>query len=460
MLALTVDIGSTFTKAIVLDVNRESIVAGSTAPSTVEKDVSIGLENALEKMDGWRSLKSRIELKLGCSSAAGGLRIAAIGLVPELTGEAAKRAALGAGGKVIGVYSHKLNKEDVKRLEDSSPDIILLSGGTDGGDEKIVTHNGQILAQSGIACPIVLACNREAASRVEETLVRAGKAVVPTENVMPELERLNVEPAKKIIRDLFIQHITKAKGLEKAKEFVEVLMPTPSASLNAVQLLSEGTPKEPGLGDLMTVEVGGATTNVYSVSEEPRPAANVIRKGVQEGKVKRTVEGDLGVRVSAASLVEAVGPETLSKLVRANPARNTLGMANCLANNPSALPRTRQELQFDNALVRSAVRIAVERHVGCLEEMNTPAGRYLLQTGKNFLGLKTLIGSGGPIVYSRNPSLVLDEATDKGDKPTLLKPTRPKKFVDADYVLWSAGLLSSNYPDKALRLLKNSLKPV
>ncbi|HEY4657248.1 MAG TPA: glutamate mutase L, partial [Candidatus Bathyarchaeia archaeon] len=113
MLALTVDIGSTFTKAIVLDISQETIVARSTEPSTVERDVSVGLERALEKMDSWGSLKGRLELRLGCSSAAGGLKIAAVGLVPELTGEAARRAALGAGGKVIGVYSHRLNKDDV-----------------------------------------------------------------------------------------------------------------------------------------------------------------------------------------------------------------------------------------------------------------------------------------------------------------------------------------------------------
>ena len=460
MLALTVDIGSTFTKAIVLDISQETIVARSTEPSTVERDVSVGLERALEKMDSWGSLKGRLELRLGCSSAAGGLKIAAVGLVPELTGEAARRAALGAGGKVIGVYSHRLNKDDVKRLEDSTPDLVLFSGGTDGGDEKVVSHNGSLLAQSGITCPIVVACNREVASEVEETLVRAGKTVVRTENVMPELGRLNVEPAKKIIRDLFIKHITRAKGLEKAKEFVEVLMPTPSASLSAAQLLSEGTAREPGLGDLMAVEVGGATTNVYSVFEEPNPPANIIHKGVKEGTVKRTVEGDLGVRISAPNLVEAAGEDDFGKMVAANPAKNASEMADRLANNPSTLPRTRQELQFDSALVKLAVRFAVERHVGSFEEIITPAGRYLLQMGKNFLGLRTLVGSGGPIVYNRSPSLVLDEATDKGDKPNLLKPKRPRKFVDANYVLWSAGLLASHYPDTALRLLKNSLKPV
>src|SRR3989304_8858916 len=121
MLALTVDIGSTFTKAIVLDISQETIVARSTGPSTVERDVSVGLERALEKMGSWGSLKGKLELRLGCSSAAGGLKIAAVGLVPELTGEAARRAALGAGGKVIGVYSHRLNKDDVKRLDGSSP---------------------------------------------------------------------------------------------------------------------------------------------------------------------------------------------------------------------------------------------------------------------------------------------------------------------------------------------------
>jgi uncharacterized protein (TIGR01319 family) len=361
---------------------------------------------------------------------------------------------------VVGIYSHRLTKEDLQRIEESGPDIVLVSGGTDGGDRETVEHNGRIIAMSRLTCPIVVACNREAAPRVEEALSDAGKKSIVTENVLPDLQKLNVEPAKEVIRSLFITHITKAKGLERAKAFVDLLMPTPSASLNAARLLADGTSKEQGLGDAMVVEVGGATTNVYSIFDEPDHKENVIRKGIQEDRVKRTVEGDLGVRVSAVSLIESVGVENVKAFMRQRTDLDVLGMGTRLSENPAFLPRTEEEIEFDNALARLAVRFAIERHVGTLEEINTPSGRYYLQTGKNYGKVSTLVGSGGPIVYSPNALRILDEAVASQKRPDILKPTRPERLVDRDYLLWSMGLLSLHYPDIAVRMLKKSLQPV
>ncbi len=458
MLALTVDFGSTFTKAIVIDVDNGHIIGRSTSPSTVDTDITDGLKRALGKIHGWPGLEGKLDHRLACSSAAGGLRVAAIGLVPELTGEAARQAALGAGGKVIGVYSHKMTSEDMVRLERSNPDIVLLSGGTDGGDHETVEHNGALLSRSRLDCPIIVACNRQAASQIQTRLSGAGKTVVQVDNVMPEVGKLNVEPARQVIRELFVKHIVKAKGLEKSRAFVDLLMPTPSASLQATKLLGEGTRDEPGIGSVMVVEIGGATTNVHSVFEEPRRGANVIRKGISEEKVKRTVEGDLGVRVSAPSLVDTAGVEVVRDMgkIQLDPEV----AAESLARHTSQLARTDEERSLDNALVRLAVRIAVERHVGMLELVNTPTGRFYFQTGKDFSALDSLVGSGGPIVYSSNPSTILQEAFYSESRPDVLKPKGPKKLIDHDYVLWSMGLLSTRFPDAALRILKKSLKPV
>jgi uncharacterized protein (TIGR01319 family) len=457
MLAMTVDFGSTFTKVVVIDLDEERVVARSCCPSTVNSDINIGLGKALDEIG---SLQGRAELRLACSSAAGGLRIVAIGLVPELTVEAARHAALGAGAKVVGAYSHKLTKVDLQLIEESGPDIVLLSGGTDGGDRETVGHNGGLIALSRLTCPIVVACNREAAPEVEKVLSNAGKKSIVTENVLPDLQRLNVEPAKEVIRSLFITHITKAKGLERAKTIVDLLMPTPSASLNAARLLADGSSKEQGLGDAMVVEVGGATTNVYSIFEEPDHKENVIHKGIREGRVKRTVEGDLGVRVSAVSLIDSVGVGNVKTLMGQGTNLDVLEMGTRLSDNPAFLPRTQEEIEFDNALARLAVRFAIERHVGTLEEIHTPSGRYCLQTGKNYGTMSTLVGSGGPIAYSPNASSILDEGLASQKRPDILKPTRPERFVDRDYLLWSMGLLSLHYPDIALRMLRKSLQPV
>ncbi|WP_455280387.1 methylaspartate mutase accessory protein GlmL [[Eubacterium] cellulosolvens] len=460
MLALTVDFGSTFTKAIIIDLHKETIVARSISPSTVDTDINIGLQSAFDKIKNWRRFESNIKLKLACSSAAGGLRIVAIGLVPELTGEAAKQAVLGAGGKIIGIYTHELTKEDLKKLEELKPDIIILTGGTDGGDIRTVEHNSLQLSESQLICPIVVACNREATQSVIEKLEGSRKRTVRTDNVMPELGKLNIEPAKAAIRELFLKHIIQAKGLEKAKSYVDVLMPTPSASLEAAELLSTGTLNESGIGNLIIVEVGGATTNIYSVFDEPPPESNVIKKGIKEEKIKRTVEGDLGVRISAPSLIQIAGIEQIRKLLKTRTKSEILKQAHMLARETSHISNTKRDLDFDDALTRLAVRHGVERHVGLIDEIQTPSGKYFFQRGKDFESLKILIGSGGPIVHSRKPSIILNEAIRTKGRPDILKPRKPKKFIDNNYILWSMGLLSRSHPDTALRMLKRSLKPI
>jgi uncharacterized protein (TIGR01319 family) len=237
-------------------------------------------------------------------------------------------------------------------------------------------------------------------------------------------------------------------------------MPTPSASLRGSELLADGTAKEKGFGDVMVVEVGGATTNVYSIFTEPKSQANVLHKGMEEGRVKRTVEGDLGVRVSAPSLVHAVGTENIMKLMGTISGFDALGAAERLARDTSQLPETEEDRAFDMALTKMAVRHAVARHVGRIDEVHTPAGTHFFQTGKNFETLGALVGSGGPVVHSPNPARVLNEGIAGNEDPTILKPKKPRTLIDGEYVLWSMGLLSEHYPDVALRMLKRSLRPV
>ena len=458
MLALTVDFGSTFTKTIVIDLHKENIVARSISPSTINTDINIGLQRTFNKIKNWRTLEKNLEIKLACSSAAGGLRIAAIGLVPELTGEAAKQAALGAGGKIIGIYTHKLTKQDLKKLEKSKPDIILLTGGTDGGDRKTVEYNSHQLARSKLICPIVVACNREATDPIIDELEKSCKRTVKTENVMPELGKLNTEPAKIAIREIFLKHIIQAKGLEKARSYVDLLMPTPSASLEAASLLSTGTSNLSGIGNLMIVEVGGATTNIYSVFDEPPSKNNVIKKGIKEERIKRTVEGDLGVRISAPNLIQIAGIDQIQKLVKTRTKSDILKHAKFLARKTSHVSNTEKDIEFDDALTRLVVRFGVERHVGRINDIQTPSGRYYLQKGKDFESLKILIGTGGPIVHSKKNSIILNEAIRSKERPDILKPINPKKIIDNDYILWSMGLISRSHPDTAFRMLKKSLK--
>lgn len=264
MLALLIDIGSTYTKLAAVDLEGEEIIDRVEALTTVDSDVTLGVRCALERLKSRQNLKSsQFKIKLACSSAAGGLKLAAVGLVPELTAEAAKRAALSAGAKVIGVYAYNLSKAEVEKIYQSSPDIILLAGGTDGGDEETILHNASVIADSALDCPIIIAGNKCVASKVSELLNANRKKIIVVENVLPDLDQLNIEPTREAIRRTFIERIIYAKGLSKVSAFVEALpLPTPSSVLAAAELLSDGTTTEPGLGELVIADVGGATTEI------------------------------------------------------------------------------------------------------------------------------------------------------------------------------------------------------
>ncbi len=234
-----------------------------------------------------------------------------VGLVRELTAEAARQAALGAGARLVGTFAYRLTAADVSKIEQLAPDILLLAGGTDGGNSEVILHNAGALGRSRLACPIVLAGNRGALDACRERL--AGRPLIVTENVMPEFNVLNIEPARAAIREVFIDRIVHAKGIDRAQAmFDQVLMPTPAAVMEGARLLADGCPGAAGLGALLVVDPGGATTDVHSVASGEPSAAGVIPQGLPEPRVKRTVEGDLGMRHNIAAIDEAAGEGALA----------------------------------------------------------------------------------------------------------------------------------------------------
>ena len=155
---ILIDFGSTYTKAIVIDIEKQLILGRAQAPTTIQMDIAIGLNEALSALETTAGIDlSRIDGKYASSSAAGGLKMAAIGLVPDLTLEAARRACLGAGAKVVCSYGFEIDEQIVHEIESAACDIVLLCGGTDGGDKKVITHNAEVLAASAIRCPILIA---------------------------------------------------------------------------------------------------------------------------------------------------------------------------------------------------------------------------------------------------------------------------------------------------------------
>ncbi|MGE0876791.1 MAG: methylaspartate mutase accessory protein GlmL [Burkholderiales bacterium] len=455
--ALLIDFGSTFTKLRAVDLEGRRIIGAGQGPSTVDSDIMLGMRAALADLERRCGGLPRFRYRLASSSAAGGLRMVTIGLVRELTAEAARRAALGAGARLVGTYAYRLTQADIAAIVALAPDIVLLAGGTDGGNTEVVLHNAGLLAQSPLACPLVYAGNRAAWDEARTLL--AGKNVRCTENVMPEFNELNIEPARAAIRQVFIERIVHAKGIDRAAaEFDQVLMPTPAAVLEGARLVADGLPGTPGLGEVLVVDPGGATTDVHSVATG-EPAPGVIPHGLPEPRVKRTVEGDLGMRHNAAAIVEASGLAAIA--VDAGLDKDTAAaLLSKVSTEHGRLPATPEETAFDQALVRAAVRIAVRRHCGSVQTVYTTTGPATVQTGKDLSRVDAVIGTGGALVASRDAHAVLGMALADPADPLALMPRAPRMLLDRQYLLYACGLLQSVAPQAALELALENLVPL
>jgi uncharacterized protein (TIGR01319 family) len=460
---LLIDFGSTYTKLTAVDIEKEEIIATAKDITTIEDDIMIGVEKAYLKIE--QILKDKnvnFINKLACSSAAGGLKMIAIGLVPELTAEAAKRAALGAGARVLKVYSYELTLTEIYEIKNSDLDIILLAGGTNGGNKDCIIHNAKMLAENEVKLPIIVAGNKVASDVIRQIFTEAKMYFSITENVMPKLNQLNVEPAREEIRKVFMEKIVDAKGLSNAENFVKgILMPTPAAVLKAARILSEGSDEESGLGDLIVIDVGGATTDVHSIADGEPTKAGVNVRGLEEPFAKRTVEGDLGMRYSAVSLREAAGSRKMRKYLGDLERKIDID-AKCKyrIEHIKMVPGTVDEVHFDEAMAKVATELSMERHVGTIESTYTPMGAMYTQIGKDLMEVKYIIGTGGVLVHSDKPQDILKSGAFDNENPMYLKPCNAMYFIDKTYILSAMGLLSEYYPDKAVRIMKKYLVKV
>ena len=461
-IALLIDFGSTYTKVAAVDLDEARFLGRAQAPSTVDTDLTYGLDRALRLLKTNYDLRDDdVKLKLASSSAAGGLRMAAVGHIGRLTSEAATRAALGAGAKVVGVFERSLSSRLVRQLEATSPDIILLAGGVDRGNHDVIIHNARMIAASNIRVPVVVAGNVDARDRVCEIFQRVGQPTYASANVMPRINELDVGPAREMIREVFIQHIVRAKGLDRAEGFVSggVIMPTPLAVLQMAELLSTGEGDEPGMGDTIAMDVGGATTDVHSACWG-RPV-DVPLSGLEEPYAKRTVEGDLGLRVSAISLLEVARSTQLPAHMAGGLDDNAAWLrAEYLSKHTDALPHTEAEWAMDVTMGSVAAYLAMTRHAGTLETVMSKDGGEGVQVGKDLRPVKTLVGTGGVFAFGNRPGAILSSCLFIRRDPFTLRPRNPNLYIDSDYIMYAGGLLATVYPEKALRIVKRSLRAV
>ena len=453
---LLIDFGSTYTKLTAVDIENEKILATASSYTTVQTDINDGLQKGLDLLKE-KTGDVAYDKCYACSSAAGGLRMVTSGLVPELTGEAAKLASLGAGAKIAGIYAFELTDSDIEEIEKANPDIFLLVGGTDGGNKECIIHNAKMLKKLNPKFPIVIAGNRSAASECGKILDGCEVYVCP--NVMPKFGVLQIEPVQKQIREIFLNRIVQAKGLSRAAELLsDIMMPTPSAVLQAMELLADGYADELGIGPLVAVDVGGATTDVYSIADGMPEHMNTVYKGIPEPYAKRTVEGDIGMRYSLGGIIEAAGIDRICKLSGLTKER-VLALQEDLKCHTDKVPCGEDELEsLDFALASCAIDEAVGRHAGTITETYTMMGQTFVQEGKNLTGVKNIVVTGGSLIHTKRTAEIASFALYSGLKPASLRPKKADVWVDRTYILAAMGLLSSYYPLAALRIMKKELK--
>ncbi len=418
---------------------------GQAPTSVLEGDVRIGLSGAVEDLK--KNLKTdAVEYgeMFATSSAAGGLRMTVHGLVYDMTVRAAQAAALGAGAIIKHATAGKLSEFDIEDIEAIKPNLILLAGGTDYGERETAIHNARMLASSGMKTPVIYGGNIQNHRLIEKIFTEAGIPFYITENVYPKLDLLNIEPARRIIHSVFEEHIVKAAGMEHIRDMVTgSIIPTPGAVMEAAQLLQ----KE--LGDLAVIDIGGATTDVHSVT--PGSDEVAVLQTSPEPFAKRTVEGDLGLYVNAKNLIDMIGSDKLE-------AELGIDMSAVMADY-KPIPETEAQFKLTERLCLEAGLTAVERHAGAFRYIYTPRGRQTIAEGKDLTTLKYLIGTGGALTRLPHREEISRKIADSNKNGMLLypKPGRLKLLFDNHYIMASLGVLGKTYPEAALDLMKQSL---
>lgn len=454
---LLVDFGSTFTKLCAVDIKGERIIGTSAHFTTVSEDISIGYNNALNLLFEKIGKTIEFERVIACSSAAGGLKMAAIGLVEELTVEAAKRVCLGAGAKVDLVFSHHLTKREVERIKNEDIDIVLLSGGSDGGNSENVIFNAELLGKMNVKVPVVYAGNKSASDAVLDVFEKYKMDGYVCDNVMPKINKLNPKCARNKIREIFLKKIIEAKGIKKIEEVIDqVVLPTPNAVLQASLLLAEGYIDEKGLGDLVLVDIGGATTDMYSMCYATN-RSDVVLHGLEEPYAKRTVEGDLGMRYSAPGILKSLSQREIAYINR-DKKMDIEKEVNERYQNVHKLPTDSRDAFIDQLLAEMCAYRAMNRHCGKIREVITPMGKVFNQVGKDLSDVRYVIGTGGVIINTNHQYEILKQTTNIMDDSTQLRPKNPTFMVDQQYIMAPMGLLAQDHPELALKLMKENLK--
>ena len=345
-----------------------------------------------------------------------------------------QRAGLSAGARVAHVTSGPLSGADVRSLRASRPDLVLLVGGTDGGNAEVLLHNASRLAKARITAPVVVAGNAHAQTAVATTLSATGRSFVVADNVLPMIGVIAPESARAAIRRAFLDHVIGGKGLSPGPDFASMVRaPTPDAVLDGVAVLAEHLD-----GDVMVVDIGGATTDVYSALRPQGEDAELAKDVVAPLWQSRTVEADLGMRWNAEGIVEAAVREHVSL------PDGIEGYAARMVHDTAHLPRDEGEWGMDLALARAAAVVAVRRHA-------RPPGPG--SGARPLADIEGVVGSGGVLRHATGAgrgAVLRAVATDHAGGWKV--PRDALAVTDTAYLLFAVGLLWGRHPEAARAL--------
>jgi uncharacterized protein (TIGR01319 family) len=422
---LTIEIGSTITKANAFrrqDGWFRHIGQGFAPTSVTEGDVGIGVAQATAGCRASVGPEFREDETFVNSSAAGGLRMTVHGLTYNMTARAAREASLGAGGIVTFLTAGPLGNTDVDEIVALKPNIVLLAGGVDYGERDIVWNNARRLAELRLGIPFIYAGNVALKKQILELFATAGIECTVAANVFPDIDILNVDPLRKIIQEMFSRHIIHAPGMTAlARLTPHGILPTPGAVLRAAEIFA-GV-----MGDVVVLDVGGATTDIHSVTEGSSEFAGLLIE--PEPRAKRTVEGDLGVYVNASHILDLSDEE--ERKARKAEIR--------------AIPETDRERDMTSWLCTRAVEAGVQRHAGVLSHVFTPTGRRQIVRGKDLSAVKWVVGTGGALTRISGGEAILRGICTGPAKYLLPKPSA-EILIDRHYLFSALGTIAQKYP--------------
>jgi len=445
---LIAEIGSTTTIVNAFNIEEEVKFLGrGVSHTTANTAVHRGLRAAINDLKASFGGVTRLNRKntYATSSAAGGLKMGVAGLVYDMTVKAAKEGATNAGANIHHIVAGQYLKHDLERLQESDVNMVLISGGTDFGDWKIAYNNFVDVLQLELNIPVIYAGNKQNHDQIS-TFIRnhsQKEFVSIVDNVYPSVDYLNVEPLRKKIYELFEKHIVHAKGMNEVRRMIKgSIIPTPGSVMEATMLLSES------IGNTVVIDVGGATTDVHSVTE----FSDEFKKYFEgESKIKRTVEGDLGVFINHMNIVHRIGKSVLAKMMDVD-----IPVLEDLMHDYKYIPTTETEKRLVYELTKYCVRHALDRHIGDYRNVFSSSGRKVLPEGRDLTQIQNVVLTGGALIHlDQTEDIVKDYFKNNLNK---MVPTHEVKiYKDHDYIMSSIGVLALKHPKEALTLLKQSL---